>query len=88
MSGFKKVVKFFNSKKCNKIFTRAEYFQALKTEKLADTYKDTVRCYLLEAGYIKTEEAGVYRKIKKIPDDMTISKLEREAYPNARRFNK
>lgn len=88
MSGFQTIVKFFNSKKSNKIFTRAEYFTALKKAGLKDSYKDTVRCYLVNAGYLKDIEAGVYRKLKPIPKDLTISRLEREAYPNAKRFKK
>jgi hypothetical protein len=86
MSGFKKIIDFFNLKKSNKIFTRNEYFMALRNSDLKDSYKDTVRCYLVRAGYLGNEEAGVYRKLKKIPYEMTISRLEREAYPNASRF--
>ena len=81
MNGYKTIKKFFNSKNCNKIFTRAEYFMALKSCKIRDTYMDTVRCYLVNAGYLKDEEPGVYRKLKKIPDDLTLTKLQDEAYP-------
>lgn len=90
MTTFGEIVKFFNSKKSNKLFTRAEYFNYMEYQSASafykDTYLDTVRRYLEAAGYLKCEEAGVYRKIKKIPGEITISKLEREAYPNAKRF--
>lgn len=81
MSGFKTIIKFFNSKKSNKIFTRNEYFMALKKHNLKDSYKDTVRCYLVNAGYLVDEEPGVYRKLKKIPENITLTKLQEEAYP-------
>ena len=81
MSGFKTILNFFNSKVSNKIFTRAEYFTALKNAKLKDSYKDTVRCYLVNAGYLKDIEPGVYRKLKKIPQDLTLTRLQVEAYP-------
>lgn len=81
MSGFKTIKRFFNSKKSNKIFTRAEYFTAMKPAGLKDSYKDTVRCYLVNAGYLKDIEPGVYRKLKKIPDDISLTKLLAEAYP-------
>jgi hypothetical protein len=87
MSGFKTIIKFFNSKVSNKIFTRNEYFMALKNEGLKDSYKDTVRCYLVNAGYLLDEEPGVYRKLKKIPEGLTLTGLQREAYPNARRYH-
>jgi 1,2-phenylacetyl-CoA epoxidase catalytic subunit len=86
MSGFSKIVQFFNSKKSNKIFTRAEYFAAMKNDKLKQEYLDTVRRYFCAAGYLNDFERGAYRKLKPIPQDLTISKLERQAYPNAKRF--
>lgn len=80
-SGFTTIKAFFNSKKSNKIFTRAEYFMALKDQGLMDSYKDTVRCYLVNAGYLFDEEPGVYRKLKKIPPELSLNALKREAYP-------
>lgn len=91
MSGFKTILKFFNSKKSNKVFTRNEYFMALKNEGLQDSYKDTVRCYLQNAGYLSDEEPGVYRKMKPIPQDLTLTRLQDEAYPktiNKRKENR
>ena len=87
VSGFTLIVEFFNSKKSNKLFTRAEYFRALDGHGIADTYLDTVRRYLCAAGYLSDFEPGAYRKVKPIPKDLTISKLERQAYPKAKRFN-
>ncbi len=81
MNGFQTIKKFFNSKKSNKIFTRTEYFSALLNSNLRDSYLDTIRCYLVNAKYLKAEELGVYRKLKKIPDDLTLTKLQDEAYP-------
>src|SRR5688572_3806491 len=86
LSGFETIVNFFNSKVSNKIFTRNEYFMATQHLRLKDSYKDTVRCYLVNAGYLKDIEPGVYRKLKKIPDSLTLTKLQREAYPTARRY--
>jgi hypothetical protein len=86
VSGFTVIKEFFNSKKSNKVFTRAEYFTAMTGYRVKDTYLDTVRRYLCAAGYLHDFEPGVYRKLKPIPKDLTISKLEREAYPKARRF--
>lgn len=83
VSGFQQIIKFFNSKKSNKIFTRAEYFQAMKRLRMKDSYKDTIRCYLLNAGYLRDIEPGVYRKLKKIPDGLTTNKLLDEAYPKS-----
>lgn len=85
MSGFKAIKEFFNSKKSKKIFTRAEYFMATKDLNLKDSYKDTVRCYLVNAGYLIDEEPGVYRKLKKIPESLSLAGLQKEAYPNSRR---
>jgi hypothetical protein len=82
MTGFQTIKNFFNSKVSNKIFTRAEYFQALKKSKLKDSYLDTVRCYFVNAGYLLDEEPGVYRKLKKIPSNLTLTKLQDEAYPD------
>lgn len=81
MTGFKRILKFFNSKKSNKIFTRAEYFMALKDAGLRQSTMDTVRCYLQNAKYLSDEEPGVYRKLKPIPQNLTYTSLYREAYP-------
>ncbi len=87
---FKEVSKFFNSKRSNKIFTRGEYFrfvsdhndrQRLRKNVLQDTTAETYRLLLMNAGFLRHEEAGVYRKLKKIPDDLTYSKCEQMAYP-------
>ena len=83
MSGFRTIIGFFNSKKSNKIFTRNEYFTAVQKAKLKDSYKDTTRRYLTAAGYLKDIEPGVYRKLRPIPKDLTISKLQDEAYPQS-----
>ncbi len=87
-SGFQVIKTFFNSKKSNKIFTRNEYFAHVEflAPRIKESYMDTVRCYLENAGYLKNEEPGVYRKMKKIPEDLTLTGLQREAYPNARRY--
>lgn len=85
MSAFKEIVQFFNSKKSNKVFTRAEYlmFSTYKCSYVVkDSYLDTVRCYLQNAGYLSNTEDGVYRKLKPIPKDMTLTKLQDEAYPH------
>lgn len=84
MSGLKKILAFFNSKKSNKVFTRAEYFMALKKAGIRNSTMDTVRCYLQNAGYLSDDEPGVYRKLKPIPQSLTYTKLYREAYPYKR----
>lgn len=84
MNGYQTILKFFNSKVSNKIFTRAEYFTAMKSVKIKDSYKDTVRCYLVRAGYLKDIEPGVYRKLKKIPEGLSMDQLLHEAYYDAR----
>lgn len=81
MSGFKLITKFFNSKKSNKVFTRAEYFTAVKKAGLKESYRDTLRCYLVRAGYLNNEEPGLYRKMKPIPATLTYTQLYKEAYP-------
>lgn len=90
MTTFGEIIKFFNSKKSKKVFTRAEYFNYMayqsKVAFYKESYLDTVRRYLCAAGYLVDFEPGTYRKMKPIPKDLTISKLEREAYPNAKRF--
>lgn len=78
---------FFNSKKSNKIFTRAEVLGFHK--KLSSSlrrnfslaYLETCRCYLQRAGYLSDVELGVYRKLKPIPKNLTLTTLKREAYP-------
>jgi hypothetical protein len=80
-TGFQKILRFFNSKKSNKIFTRAEYFMALKDAGLRPSTMDTVRCYLQNAEYLSSEESGVYRKLRPIPQTLTYTKLYKEAYP-------
>lgn len=80
MSGFKKILAFFNSKKSNKVFTRAEYFMAFRKAGLKLSTLETVRCYLQNAKYLNDEEPGVYRKLRPIPQDLTYTKLYKEAY--------
>jgi hypothetical protein len=86
MSKFRLIINYFNTKTCNKIFTRAEYMAAIKLKNTFGTipvkYADTIRCYLTRAGYLESKEFGLYRKIKKIPTDIPYTQLEREAYPN------
>lgn len=41
---------------------------------------DTYRRMLEHAGYIKTVRRGVYLTLKKIPLDLTVSKLRKLAY--------
>jgi hypothetical protein len=79
-SGLRLVLEFFNSKKSRKIFTRAEYFSHFKGARLAPAYLETIRCYLERAGYLVAEEAGVYRKLRPIPTEISGSALYREAY--------
>lgn len=84
MSAFREIINFFNSKKSNKVFTRAEYLSFIKFQTklvVAPSYLDTVRCYLQNAGYLSNTEDGVYRKLKPIPKDITLTKLQDEAYP-------
>ncbi len=69
MSNWQNLVKYFNSKVSGKVFTRAEvaaHFCNLSNQNLdtLQTYRNTLR----RAGYLKTIEPGVYRKIKKIPN--------------------
>lgn len=87
-STFCEIVRYFNTKNANKIFTRREYFTAMdyRDPRTKETYLDTVRCYLVRAGYLETVQAGVYRKRKKIPQNLTITALQREAYPKAKRY--
>lgn len=84
MSAFREILCFFNSKKSNKVFTRAEYFNFMRFQSsyvIKDSYLDTVRCYLQNAGYLSNTENGVYRKLKPIPLGLTLTKLQDEAYP-------
>lgn len=85
MTGFQRILRFFNSKRSNKVFTRAEYFMALKNAGLRHSTMDTVRCYLQNAGYLSDDEKGVYRKLRPIPQDLTYTTLYREAYPKPRK---
>lgn len=86
MTTFKYILAFFNSKNSNKLFTRAEYILWMRNMARGhrQSYLDTVRCYLVRAGYLNDEEPGVYRKLKKIPDGITLTKLQDEAYPQSK----
>lgn len=83
------ILEFFNSKKSNKIFTRAEYFMFMGkyAPRAQASYLDTTRCYLVNAGYLIDEEPGVYRKLKPIPKGLNSTQLKQEAYPKKTKKN-
>lgn len=83
MTSLQEILNYFNSKKSNKIFTRAEYFAAFKGKLVDRTYLDQIRCYLVRAGYLDNFEHGVYRKLKPIPK-LNYTQLYKEAYPKRR----
>lgn len=91
VTNWKRVKEFFNSKTSNKIFTRAEVLDfrkkmTIKTRRrFSQAYLETCRLYLVRAGYLKSIEPGVYRKKKKIPKELTLTQLKKEAYPKSAR---
>lgn len=82
-TGFQQIKLFFNSRKCGKTFTRFEYLNHFKNTDLKVTYLDSIRCYLVNAGYLKTVKAGLYEKTKILSKDLTYNKLQDEAYPHS-----
>lgn len=80
---FKEVLRFINAKDVGQIFTRKELKEHLAglwyntKGATMDGYRNTLRA----AGYLEITGRGVYKILKKIPDNMTINKLLTEAYP-------
>jgi len=69
------VKRFFDSKVSGKIFTRSEYMNHMTNHGCyKTTVPDTYRNTLERAGYITVPEPGVYRKLKKIPKGLSITK--------------
>jgi hypothetical protein len=67
-----KAIVFFNSKLR---YTREEYFLYMNCRKsnrlcTLDTYKNNLE----RAGFLKVIDRGMYKRIKKIPFDLTINK--------------
>lgn len=76
---------FFNSKVSNKVFTRQEFI--LYIEKYGAKYYplgafDRYRCALSNSGYLFSEEPGVWRKLKFIPNDLTFTKARKQEHDN------
>jgi len=79
---------FFNSKPSKKLFTRNEMLLFLKdynrTAKIP-MKPETVEAYrllLTSSGYLTKAEAGVYRKLKKIPERFSATEARKKAYPS------
>ena len=67
-----KAIEFFNSKLH---YTREQYFLYMNCRK-SNSYNtfDTYRNNLEKAGFLKKVDRGMYKKVKKIPSDLTINK--------------
>tara|TARA_R110000868_G_C10973188_1_gene771472 strand:- start:21864 stop:22118 length:255 start_codon:yes stop_codon:yes gene_type:complete len=80
MNNWERLIFYFNSKVSNKIFTRAEIMQycsvdtRLKWTQTTQTYMNTLK----RAGYIAYIEPGVYRKLKKIPENISEYALKKQ----------
>lgn len=84
MTAWSKVKTFFNSKRCGKLFTRAEYQKELNiptSHRNGPNSYDTMALYLVRAGFLAKPEPGVYRKQKIIPKDLSITRCYKLAYP-------
>lgn len=67
-----KAIEFFNSKLH---YTREQYFLYMNYRKSNRyTTLDTYRNNLERAGFLKSVDRGMYKRVKKIPTDLTISK--------------
>lgn len=67
-----KAIEFFNSKLH---YTREQYFLYMNYRKSNRyTTLDTYRNNLERAGFLKSVDRGMYKRVKKIPIDLTISK--------------
>lgn len=58
MTGFQRVVKFFNSKRLNKVFTRAEYLAAFRHSLVKDIPSDPIAARELAESWLRYSESG------------------------------
>lgn len=75
----------FNEKVSGKIFTKNELELLLQYEtplSWGDTTFWSYKNLLTRAGFLKTIEPGVYRKLKKIPDSLSWHKAKKLADHN------
>ncbi|MCK9441169.1 MAG: hypothetical protein M0Q13_07090 [Methanothrix sp.] len=86
MNNWSKAIEFFNS---HLRFTREQYFIYMnnKTNRLCtlDTYKNNLE----RAGFLITVDRGMYKRVKKIPFDLTINrclKIIKEKEENNRKI--
>lgn len=93
MSAFKETIDIFNSIKEGEFITRKMYMSLAQGNK--GTH-EVYRCLLMRAGYLydparerrlappyvtsQTLPSGIYYKSKKIPENITLSTLYKQAY--------
>lgn len=75
------MIEYFNE--CfhaGKLALRKEF--VAKFGKQFDRYNsiDSYRCMLCNAGYVQTVQLGVYKPVKEIPANLTLSELRKQAY--------
>lgn len=80
MNKWQITIKIFNSKVSGKVFTRNEIIMLFKQYGINYRIGSTCMTYvntLVRAGYLDNKEAGVYRKVKKIPTNVSEKYLRK-----------
>lgn len=69
MSDWSKAIEFFNS---HLRFTREQYFNYMNSKTKGLCTLDTYRNNLTSAGFLVTVDRGMYKRIKKIPVNLSV----------------
>jgi hypothetical protein len=86
MTKWQEVKEFFNNLEPGEFAIRAQYMNAFD-KGMKSNILDLYRCYLQRAGYLYDKEyyfrnRGVYFMVKKIPKNLTLTQVVKQAYPN------
>jgi hypothetical protein len=88
MNTYHEIRNYINKHNVSDIITRKDLILIIKSAmgcwNSGDRFTtvDKYRCWLTQAGYLKWIYSGHYEILKKIPLDLTSTKLEQEAYPH------
>lgn len=76
MNLWETLVDYINKKEIGEILTRKELLQIKIKYHSIDTYRN----HLSKAGFLETISPGKYRKLRNIPENMSVNTLTKIAY--------
>lgn len=78
---WKDIKDFWNKQHRVSVITRKTYLTAInQSDTIGYTTPDVIRRYLTAAGYLEVIGRGRYKVLRRIPEDLTLNQLRRDAY--------